>query len=697
MAHSGDLSTLLPGPRYGETEGSAFGSAGGAAVDGGGAFNRVERRDRRRAANTSTVPDGDRQEAPMQSPGRNNSSRQQGGQPREGNPTRSGHPARTDAGDADVARYGSAENASEAGDGSVPASPTTAAARSRRRHGSGSQDRAGATRPESPSPSEIAAAQGAHRASRGLRSFTRAHSGQVSDSEVAARAGGLVTEGVLAAAADAAADMHIIGEIVGGSRFQHKALFCRWQLVYNASAGSGWRVVRGAQRGSSQVSSCASRDDDMVTWEHPIDIHLKTHSLVAWPSLMFTVYSFDDLALKETLVSSGICPLPTTPGAHHLSCRTWCAYDNATVEGNRLFGWFTGIQPPQDQTFVMDTKCREDAGPFRCTVGSGQVHLRLQLLFRNMSRLRHVGGESLSSALQRLHEQAAAQRLKGRKSEDARRSAAAAKEGRPARSEGLRLVQEGREARFKSVQEALDSRRGGGGHSPTASQGGSRSRSVDPMGRPSAAREDSRTSHDSAPREETRPEPQRPGAGGDYSSSRYNNSSSPRADAHRAGSTGRVVGSRQGDGGFGSGNEAGATDRERQRDERRSPTRDFGSRRHDPQGSGSGNQRGRQQEEDPRSRGAYQQGGQQEEDSRSRGRGTDWSRGADGEQSRGQDSGRGPGVSSNTDGGTGSGNVGQDRGPGGGDRVLARGQETGQGMGPESPGSRAGTGRGFGW
>lgn len=103
MAHSGDLSTLLPGPRCGETEGSAFGSAGGAAVDVDGTINRAERRDRRRAVNTSTVPDGDRQEVPMQSPGRN-SSRQQGGQPSEGTPTRTGNPSRTDAGDADVSR-----------------------------------------------------------------------------------------------------------------------------------------------------------------------------------------------------------------------------------------------------------------------------------------------------------------------------------------------------------------------------------------------------------------------------------------------------------------------------------------------------------------------------------------------------------------------------------------------------------------
>ena len=42
------------------------------------------------------------------------------------------------------------------------------------------------------------------------------------------------------------AELHVIGEIVGASRFDYPELFCRWQLVYEPS--KSWTLLRGLQQ-----------------------------------------------------------------------------------------------------------------------------------------------------------------------------------------------------------------------------------------------------------------------------------------------------------------------------------------------------------------------------------------------------------------------------------------------------------------
>lgn len=45
------------------------------------------------------------------------------------------------------------------------------------------------------------------------------------------------------------AEVHIIGELVGGSGFPSGNLFCKWGLV----VGSAWKVLEGLQEGQTQV------------------------------------------------------------------------------------------------------------------------------------------------------------------------------------------------------------------------------------------------------------------------------------------------------------------------------------------------------------------------------------------------------------------------------------------------------------
>ena len=57
-----------------------------------------------------------------------------------------------------------------------------------------------------------------------------------------------------------------------------------------------------------------------------------------WPSLLFMVYSRNDTSNKDAFVSYGVCALPTCPGVHHLTCRTWHAEERDRVSTRRVFG-----------------------------------------------------------------------------------------------------------------------------------------------------------------------------------------------------------------------------------------------------------------------------------------------------------------------------------------------------------------------
>lgn len=45
------------------------------------------------------------------------------------------------------------------------------------------------------------------------------------------------------------AEVHLIGELVGGDKFPSGSLFCKWNLTI----GSAWKVLEGLKEGQTQV------------------------------------------------------------------------------------------------------------------------------------------------------------------------------------------------------------------------------------------------------------------------------------------------------------------------------------------------------------------------------------------------------------------------------------------------------------
>ncbi|PNH06038.1 B9 domain-containing protein 2 [Tetrabaena socialis] len=249
------------------------------------------------------------------------------------------------------------------------------------------------------------------------------------------------------------ADLHILGEIVGASGFQFPMLFCRWQLLYEPS--KSWQVLRGQQQGTTHACCSAVGEVDLVVWEHPLDIHVKTQSLQGWPALLLMVYARNESSGCDSFVSYALVPLPSTPGMHRISSHTWFAVESNRALGRSFFAWHTGLIPRlEDETFIIDQRKREDAGPFISTVGAGEVHLRLNILTKNLDQVTHQGGESLAAALERL-----TTNILRQSTTLANKSMAREEHRHEALTEGQKLVKAGREERMASARAALDSRR----------------------------------------------------------------------------------------------------------------------------------------------------------------------------------------------------------------------------------------------
>ncbi len=69
------------------------------------------------------------------------------------------------------------------------------------------------------------------------------------------------------------AEVHVIGEIVGGYGFPENSLFCKW----NFHAGGAWKLLAGHREGQTQ--SDTPLDDDFAHWNHPIDLHYATKGI----------------------------------------------------------------------------------------------------------------------------------------------------------------------------------------------------------------------------------------------------------------------------------------------------------------------------------------------------------------------------------------------------------------------------------
>jgi B9 domain-containing protein 2 len=86
-----------------------------------------------------------------------------------------------------------------------------------------------------------------------------------------------------------------LGEILGGIGFDGKSIFAKWRIE---PGNKRWFVENGDMQGRTWLSE---RSDAMepATWNHPIDVHMKSSTLIGWPKLYIEVYSSDSFDLVD--------------------------------------------------------------------------------------------------------------------------------------------------------------------------------------------------------------------------------------------------------------------------------------------------------------------------------------------------------------------------------------------------------------
>ena len=136
------------------------------------------------------------------------------------------------------------------------------------------------------------------------------------------------------------AELHLIGQIIGGSEFgdNPSSLCCRWKLSAGSSfslfqtyhftdnikcatiIGDNWRVLEGASEGQTQLDT--PQIGPISSWNHPLDVHYATRGLQGWPQLHLQIFQLDSYS-RSNLIGYATVAIPTRPGIHFVDVPAW--------------------------------------------------------------------------------------------------------------------------------------------------------------------------------------------------------------------------------------------------------------------------------------------------------------------------------------------------------------------------------------
>ncbi|XP_037090126.1 B9 domain-containing protein 2-like [Pollicipes pollicipes] len=169
------------------------------------------------------------------------------------------------------------------------------------------------------------------------------------------------------------AEVHLIGQLLGGSGFPSTQLFCRW----NIHTGGAWHHLEGLKEGQTQVDNPLL--GDTAIWAHPIDVHYTVKGITGWPKLVVQVYSLDSFG-RTDLCGYGFCNLPATPGAHRIDCVTWRPTGSLRDEFRQQFvGGGPQLRSPELVYTPLDRYRLQ-------TVAMGTVHVQMNVILRNFEQ-----------------------------------------------------------------------------------------------------------------------------------------------------------------------------------------------------------------------------------------------------------------------------------------------------------------------
>ena len=169
-------------------------------------------------------------------------------------------------------------------------------------------------------------------------------------------------------ASDDIPEVHFIGEICEGVGFKGTYVSCRWYTEW----GKSWTLLEGEE--SSQTQYTASN-----VWNHPLDLHFASTSMLEWPRIIVQVWTLDSHG-RSILAGYGFTHLPTNPGEHELEINCWKP-TNGTIR-EKLEELFRGKTPSchLDEDVIFG-KAWENRSRLT-TVSSGKIKLNVNVVLR---------------------------------------------------------------------------------------------------------------------------------------------------------------------------------------------------------------------------------------------------------------------------------------------------------------------------
>jgi len=130
----------------------------------------------------------------------------------------------------------------------------------------------------------------------------------------------------------------------------------RLYVKYDYTYGKDWMVVRGVDRGVSQVAH-KGEGSTKVVWNFPLDVVFRGTSVHGWPRIVVSVFGIDMFG-RDTPVGYGTTVLPLSTGQSKRTVPMFKPVLQTWVQ--QLTSWVRGTQPEYyDSRFVGKATGRE--------------------------------------------------------------------------------------------------------------------------------------------------------------------------------------------------------------------------------------------------------------------------------------------------------------------------------------------------
>lgn len=173
-------------------------------------------------------------------------------------------------------------------------------------------------------------------------------------------------------------EVHIIGEVTGGSGFGRPGVFVKWLIEF----GNNWKVLVGDSEGQTHVDY--PQDEDNLVWAHPIDLQLSTDSPQGWPRILVRVYELDAYGACH-MIATGFTHIPMSAGSFEIECPTWRPAGTVHEDAKSFFlGGSTCLKAEHQDNILFDKAWRER---YRLvTVPSGKVTFLFDVILRHFNQ-----------------------------------------------------------------------------------------------------------------------------------------------------------------------------------------------------------------------------------------------------------------------------------------------------------------------